>query len=109
MNCDDIIVDNRDGGRQATLHLISGNHRRIGCISGPKNLASAKERLQGYRDALAEARLPVEPALSQMGNFHIEGGYTAAQALLNLPNSVKALFPANYLMQTGALRGIAAA
>ena len=108
MNCDSIIVDNRDGGRQATLHLISGNHRRIGCISGPKNLASAKDRLQGYRDALAEARLPVEPALIQMGNFHIEGGYTAVQALLNLPNRVTAIFAANDLMAIGALRGIAA-
>lgn len=108
MNCDSIIVDNRDGGRQATLHLISGNHRRIGCISGPKNLASAKERLQGYRDALTEARLPVEPALIQMGNFHIEGGYTAVQALLKLPNRVTAIFAANDLMAIGALRGIAA-
>ena len=108
MICDSIIVDNRDGGHQATWHLIGGNHRRIGCISGPKNLASAKERLQGYRDALAEARLPVEPALIQMGNFHIEGGYTAVQALLDLPNRVTAIFAANDLMAIGALRGIAA-
>jgi LacI family transcriptional regulator len=108
MTCGSIIVDNRAGGRQATWHLIGGNHRRIGCISGPKNLASAKERLQGYRDALAEARLPVEPALIQMGNFHIEGGYTAVQALLDLPNRVTAIFAANDLMAIGALRGIAA-
>jgi LacI family transcriptional regulator len=108
MRCDSIVVDNRDGGRQATLHLIGGNHRRIGCISGPRNLTSAKERLQGYQDALAEARLPVDPALIQVGNFHIEGGYTAVQALLSLPNRVTAVFAANDLMAVGALRGITA-
>jgi LacI family transcriptional regulator, galactose operon repressor len=108
VTCDSIIVDNRDGGRQATMHLIGGNHRRIGCISGPKNLTSAKERLQGYRDALAEAGLRVEPALIQMGDFHIEGGYTAVQALLDLPTRVTAIFAANDLMAIGAIRGIAA-
>jgi LacI family transcriptional regulator len=108
VTCDSIIVDNRDGGRQATMHLIDGNHRRIGCISGPKNLTSAKERLQGYRDALAEAGLRVEPAWIQMGDFHIEGGYTAVQALLDLPTRVTAIFAANDLMAIGAIRGIAA-
>jgi LacI family transcriptional regulator len=77
-------------------------------LGGPKNLTSAKERLQGYRDALAEAGLPVDPALIQMGNFHVEGGYTAVQALLKLPNRVTAIFAANDLMAIGALRGIAA-
>ena len=81
MTCDSIIVDNRDGGRQATMHLIGGNHRRIGRISGPKNLTSAKERLQGYRDALAEAGLPVDLALIQMGNFHVEGLNTTLEAM----------------------------
>ncbi len=106
--CDSIVVDNRHGGRQATLHLISGNHRRIGCICGPKNLTSANERLQGYKDAISEARLPVDPALIQIGNFHIQGGYAAVQALLNLPNRITAVFASNDLMAVGALRGIAA-
>src|SRR5260370_28860221 len=43
-----------------------------------------------------------------MGNFHIEGGHTAVQTLLNLPNPVTAVFAANDLMAMGALRGIAA-
>ena len=106
--CDSIVVDNRLGGRQATLHLIHGNHRRIGCICGPKNLTSAKERLQGYHDALSTVRLPADPKLIEPGNFHIEGGYAAMQALLDLPNRITAVFASNDLMAIGALRGIAA-
>jgi LacI family transcriptional regulator len=43
-----------------------------------------------------------------MGDFHIEGGYTAVQALLDLPTRVTAIFAANDLMAIGAIRGIAA-
>ena len=106
--CDSIVVDNRFAARQATLHLIRGNHRCIGCICGPRNLTSAQERLQGYQDALIEARLPVDAKLIQPGNFHIEGGYAAVQALLDLPDRVTAVFASNDLMAVGALRGIAA-
>ena len=108
MRCDSIVVDNRHGGRQATLHLIGGKHRRIGCICGPRNLTSAEERLQGYKDALSEARLPLDPALIQWGNFHIEGGYAAVQVLLDLSKPITAVFASNDLMAVGALRGIAA-
>jgi LacI family transcriptional regulator len=105
--CDSIVVDNRFGARQAILHLIRGNHRRIGCICGPRNLTSAKERLQGYEDALTEARLSVDTKLIHPGDFHIEGGYAAVQALLDVPNRITAVFAANDLMAMGALRGIA--
>lgn len=106
--CDAILVDNRSGARRATQHLIQGNHQRIGCVCGPKNLASAKERLQGYQDAITEARLRMDPKLIQPGDFHIEGGFTAIQALLDLPTRITAVFVANDLMAIGVLRGIAA-
>jgi LacI family transcriptional regulator len=105
--CDSIVVDNRAGAFRATQHLILGDHRRIGCVCGPKNLTSARERLQGYQDALTEAGLRVDPKLIQPGDFHIEGGYTAVQALLDLPNRITAVFAANDLMAIGVLRGIA--
>jgi LacI family transcriptional regulator len=104
--CDAILVDNRSGARRATQHLIQRNHQRIGCVCGPKNLLSAKERLQGYQDAFTEARLRIDPKLIQPGDFHIEGGFAAIQALLDLPNRVTAVFAANDLMAMGVLRGI---
>ncbi len=108
MKSDSVVVDNRDGGYQATKHLIRGNHRRIGCICGPKTLTLAKERLQGYKDALSEAGLPVDPTLIKNGDFHIEGGYSAVQVLLSLSNRITAVFASNDLMAVGALRGISA-
>jgi LacI family transcriptional regulator len=106
--CDSIVVDNRLGALRATQHLILGNHQRIGCVCGPINVTSARERLQGYQDAFAKARLRLDPKWIQPGDFHIEGGYTAVQTLLDLPNRITAVFAANDLMAIGVLRGIAA-
>jgi len=106
--CDSIVVDNRAGASRATQHLIDGNHRRIGCVGGPINLVAARDRLQGYQDAFTKARLRVDPKWIQPGDFHIEGGYTAVQRLLDLPNPITAIFAANDLMAIGVLRGIGA-
>jgi LacI family transcriptional regulator len=106
--CDSIVVNNRHGGRQATLHLINGNHKRIACISGPANLTSARERLQGYRDALLAAGRPIDDALIRPGTFHIENGYSAMQDLLDLSDRPTAVFISNDIMAVGALRAIAA-
>jgi LacI family transcriptional regulator len=106
--CDAIVVDNRAGACRATQHLLDGNHRRIGCVCGPTNLVSARDRLQGYQDAFTKARLRADAKWIQPGDFHIEGGYTAVQALLDLPNPITAVFAANDLMAIGVLRGIAA-
>jgi LacI family transcriptional regulator len=106
--CDSIVVDNRAGACRATQHLMLGDHQRIGCVCGPTNVVSARERLQGYHDAFTKARLRVDPKWIQPGDFHIEGGYTAVQGLLDQPNRITAIFAANDLMAIGVLRGIAA-
>jgi LacI family transcriptional regulator len=106
--CDSIVVDNQRGGRLATSHLIRGGHTRIGCICGPTKLSSAKERLQGYREVMEAADLPVDPTLTQSGDFHITGGYSAMNCLLDLCPGITAVFACNDLMALGALRAIAA-
>src|SRR6201993_400244 len=72
------------------------------------NIMGQTNRLQGYQDAFTKARLRVDPKWIQPGDFHIEGGYTAVQGLLDLPNPITAIFAANDLMAIGVLRGIAA-
>ncbi|WP_163364424.1 substrate-binding domain-containing protein, partial [Escherichia coli] len=56
------VADDRLGGYLATRHLIDLGHRRIGLIAGPSYASSSRGRLQGYREAMAEAGAEVEPA-----------------------------------------------
>ena len=60
---DVVLSDKRGGAYLATRHLIALGHRRIGCIGGPSSLLMSGQRLQGYRDALAEAAIPIDESL----------------------------------------------
>jgi DNA-binding LacI/PurR family transcriptional regulator len=44
--------------REAVQHLVMLGHRRIGFIGGYPNMVVTLDRLEGYRQALAEAALP---------------------------------------------------
>jgi LacI family transcriptional regulator len=56
-----VLPDNRSGAKSAVLHLAAKGHRRIAFAGGFDNTSVLHDRLGGYRDGMAEARLPVHP------------------------------------------------
>ena len=56
-----VDVDNVSGGQMATQHLIDLGHRQIGIIHGPQHSTASTDRLAGYRQAMAQAALVVQP------------------------------------------------
>ena len=104
---DAVVVDNRAGGQRAVAHLIENGYRRIACITGPANVSTATERLEGYQGALRAADLPLDPDLVKHADFREGGGHTAMTALLDAAHAPDAVFVANNLMTMGALRAIA--
>lgn len=101
---DSVHSDSRAGARNATRHLLESGAHRVGCITGPRGVSTAEERLGGYRDAISAARLPDDPTLCEYANFREDGGYRAAKRMLELPEPPDALFVANNRMLAGALR-----
>lgn len=102
-----VDVDNRDGGRVATRHLVAGGRRRIGTITGPPTMPAGVDRLAGFRDALAEAGLP--GAAVEDGGFTTDGGAAAMRRMLDSGADVDALFVASDLMARGAMAVLAQA
>ncbi|SOD97285.1 LacI family DNA-binding transcriptional regulator [Blastococcus haudaquaticus] len=80
------------GGLSATEHLVELGHRRIAVVGGPEDFLCSRARIDGYRAALERAGIGVDPALVRHGNFHHEGGYDQARALLELPDPPTAIF-----------------
>jgi LacI family transcriptional regulator len=103
---DSVAVDNVAGSLEAVRHLVAAGARRIAMIAGRDDASSAADRLAGYRAALAEARIPFDPALVVGGDFRLEGGHRAAEVLLALPEIPDAIFVANNLMLVGALNAL---
>ncbi len=87
-------ADNWSGGLAATRHLIGIGHRRVAIVTGGAML-SARARLDGYRAALGEAGLPVDPALVREGAYEIVDGYRHTMALMRLPDPPTAIFASN--------------
>ncbi len=90
-----VRADDELGGFLATRHLIGQGHRRIGVIAGPLDFSTAVMRLDGYRRAHAEAKLPVDESLIAVSTFSVEGGATAAAQLLSVADPPTAIFAVN--------------
>jgi DNA-binding LacI/PurR family transcriptional regulator len=78
-----IVVDNVAVGKSAVNHLISFGHRRIAYLPGDLTFEPCSSRLQGYKEALAEAKIPFDPELAPNGLFHGPSGYERTKALFN--------------------------
>ena len=100
-----VQVDNRLGARMATEHLLSLGHTRIAHVQGAPDLGISVERVQGYREALADAGISFDPQLLAIGSFTEEGGYEAARSLLETPGFT-AVFAANDLSAIGVINAI---
>ncbi|HWJ82288.1 MAG TPA: LacI family DNA-binding transcriptional regulator [Nocardioides sp.] len=102
-----VDTDNVAGGRLATELLVERGCRRIATIAGPTDMAAGTDRLQGWRDAMAEAGL-ADDAVAY-GDFTELGGEAAARELLATYPDLDGIAVASDLMAAGALRVLAAA
>ena len=80
-----VWIDNFEGAYKATRHLIDLNHPNIGILLGPEDSPESKLRLNGYKRALKDHHLPVNPNL-----VAIAGDYRSESAEKVLPQLVKA-------------------
>jgi LacI family transcriptional regulator len=95
-------LDNVQGARDATLHLIEQGHRRIAFIAGPSNHEDAIERLDGYRMALEEAGIGFDAELVEQGDYLETGGVAAMARLFARGPGFSAVFCANDQTAYGA-------
>lgn len=103
----DIIQDNSLlGGEMATRHLIARGYTRIACIAGPQDKTPARLRLEGYRQAMASAGLPVPEGYIVRSDFEFQGGFNAMNTLLSLNPLPQAVFTCNDAMAVGVYHAL---
>jgi DNA-binding LacI/PurR family transcriptional regulator len=102
-----VDVDNVQGAYTAVRHLIDLGHRRIGHISNaPFSYTSARDRLEGYQLALADAGIQFDEFLVHPGAFTDTSSYEPMQMMLDLPEPPTAIFIGSDLVALGALQAI---
>ncbi|MFI1197811.1 MULTISPECIES: LacI family DNA-binding transcriptional regulator [unclassified Micromonospora] len=100
---DTVLVDNTHGAELATTHLIDNGYRRVACITGPRRISTAIQRLRGYQRALRLRDRSVSEQLVRHADFRRDGGYQAMSSLLDASEPPDAVFVANNLMTVGAV------
>ncbi|WP_367988975.1 LacI family DNA-binding transcriptional regulator [Vibrio sp. NTOU-M3] len=101
-----INVDNVLGGYMATLHLLQQGHLNIAHIKGLLNQPDAVARFVGYKKALQEAGIKVQPQLIKQGDFSSECGYELTKNLIDSKKHFSAIFAANDQTAYGAIKAL---
>jgi LacI family transcriptional regulator len=96
-----ILATNQEGALAAMKYLTDLGHCRIGYITGRMELVSSNQRLQGYKEGLSAAGIPLDEALIEIGDYTAETAAICARKLLALPDRPTAIFAANDMSAMG--------
>lgn len=99
-----VVPDEVQGGYHATRTLIQAGHRRIGFLNNIDPIPATSGRLEGYQQALAEAGITFDPALTRTDFSDQGGGYRSTLDLLRTTGDRRptGLFCFNDRMAMGA-------
>lgn len=101
VNADKIYENSELGAYLATKSLIEKGHRKIAIITGNLEKSLAQNRLQGYKNALAEAQIAVNPEWIIESHFDFEGGIEGMQKLLQATERPTAVFACSDTIAVG--------
>lgn len=104
--CDQIGPENTEATATLTRHLADHGHQRVAMIAGRADFSTTKERILGYRQAVADRGLDTDPGLLVHADSQAEPARLALHALLADDDPPTALVSGNNAMTLGVLRGL---
>jgi LacI family transcriptional regulator len=104
--CDYVGCDNRGGARLAAEHLLARGHRRFGIVAGVAPLSCITERVDAFRERLAEQGLTAELRQSGTCEGSAEFARNATHDLLDRVDPPTAIFSVSDPGALGVLRAI---
>lgn len=105
IDCSKVFVDDKDGGFNATEHLIKKGCTKIAHFRGGLNPQNSIDRYLGYREALSINKISFDPnkvLISSSGS--IQQGYILAKKLYDSGIEIDGLFCITDMVALGAIR-----
>jgi len=86
-------IDNRSAAREIAEHFVRCGFRRVAVIHGPLSSSATADRVQGFRDRLREAGLPMRGLKQhEIAASRKELGYGLARRMLTGSSVPEAIF-----------------
>ena len=103
---DSVVTTNTLGAAEGVRHLAAAGHRRIGYLGDRRGIVTARQRYEGYREALAALGIPLDPSLvvPDLTSSSLADG--AVIRLLDRSDPPTALFTAQNLVTIGAIHAL---
>jgi LacI family repressor for deo operon, udp, cdd, tsx, nupC, and nupG len=102
-----VLTDLQMAGFQATQHLITHGHRRIGLITFAVDAENVAPVNRGYQQALEETGWVIDPDLiARVPGFGITAGIEGARMLLGLKNPPTAFFAISDMLALGVIQAV---
>ena len=106
LNVPKIHLDNIEGGRIATQHLIDQGYKKIAILAGPENMGISNDRMEGYMQVLKENKIRVDKNLIIYCDFNQDYAKEATKELLSMKYPPDAIFTISDRMAIGAMQAI---
>jgi LacI family transcriptional regulator len=97
-----VVTDSIAGLRLAVDHLVARGHRQIGYLGGPTHITTFRDRLQGFRQALAAHGL--QPGPCAVSRSDLDVARQEAERLFRRRPAATAVIAANLWLTMGTLR-----
>lgn len=107
LDFDSVTIDNRMAGALAAEHLHALGHRKVAVIMGSPEMAIARHRLDGFREAFARHGVFLEESFVEKMAFDEAAAFRAAQRLIARPDRPSAIIATNNHLALGMLRAVA--
>lgn len=106
IDADAVLVDNASGAATAVHHLVAHGHRDIAYLGDLRSIATARQRFQGFKEALSDHGIRPTPD-HLVHDLHTEDdAQRAARRLLTGGTPPTALFTSQNLVTIGAVRAL---
>lgn len=105
-NFSGVFIDNIEGAFKGTEALIKNGHTKIAIITGRINSQSAKDRLVGYKKALAANNIPLNEDYIFYGDYRMKSGYELTNKMLSMKNKPTAVFVSSNMMTLGCVKSL---
>jgi len=101
-----VLLNNFEGGYLATSHLIEQGYSKIAYLGGPEKMSISNQRFEGYKAALKEAGIKLNPKFVEHGDFNQDFAYINTDELLKTKQRPDAIFAMSDRLAIGAMLSI---